>query len=307
MAVPFNWSASLPALVITLREGVEAALVVGLVLAFLTQSRQPTLKPYVWLGVIGGLGLSLALGGGLFTLLQRVGDLGTARGSALTYTLEAGFEVLAVGLLSWMLVWMTRQSRSLKRALEAQVREAAGAWSLAGLVLTAVAREGFETVVFIAAQWEAGWGPVLGAALGLLLAIGIGVGLFGLGIRLPLRGFFLGMGSFLLFIVAGLVVSALRHGAKAAGLWQQVPGAWVPPCLFPGTPDTPACYLGPLVWNLAPNLPDSEFPGVLLKTLFGYTDHLYTVQAIAYLVFLSLVGGLYYRSLAPASPQPVQS
>ncbi|MFM7427707.1 MAG: FTR1 family protein [Elainella sp.] len=299
-------SSALPTFVVTLREGTEAALVVGIVLAYLKKANQQRLNSWVWAGIGAGI-----LGSGLVGLLFN-GLLAALASSDQTYApvlkqlLEAGFGLVAIGLLSWMLVWMTQQARQLKSEVEGslitalQQGDRAG-WGVFGLVTIAVLREGFETVVFIAAQFQQGWIPVLGAVLGLLGATGIGYLLFQLGVKINLRQFFQVMGLLLLLIVSGLVVSALRHFDQAASLYSQLGDSNL--CF-----SAPSCILGPLVWDLSQVLPDRQFPGILLKAFFGYTQRLYLVQAVAYLVFLSIVGTIYLQSLnlLPRLGQPAK-
>jgi len=179
--------------------------------------------------------------------------------------------------LTWMLLWMTRQGRGMAGLIRQQVSEQRQGWGIALLVLAAVGREGVETVIFITAQFRQGGLPLLGALAGVLGAVLVGYLLFGLGMRLPLRAFFLVMGSGLLLIVGGLLVSALLHLSKALA--------------EAGT------GLGMLVWDTSRWLPDGEWPGLLLKVLLGYRDHLYLLQALIYGLFVGGVGFLYYRSL----------
>jgi high-affinity iron transporter len=111
------------------------------------------------------------------------------------------------------------------------------------------------------------------------------------------------MGIFLVLIVAGLVVGALRKFDQAfAALALTNISESV--CFYnQNFAEIHSCILGPMVWNTSNILPDKKFPGVILKVLFGYREHLYLVQAVAYLSFLFSVGGLYLRSIRGASPQ----
>jgi high-affinity iron transporter len=295
-----DWSLAIPTFLITLREGVEAALVVGIVLACLRQAKQLQLIPYVYFGVAAGLGASVLVGGLLLQLLQQMQNITTPDVVAIRQLLETGLGVLAIAMLSWMLIWMTRQARSLKAEIESSVQSAVtdggvAAWGIFSLIATAVLREGFETVLFLAAQFQKGWAAPIGAILGILGAAIVGVLLFKLGVKIDLKQFFQVMGTVLLLIVSGLVISALRHlDAAAIAFVQLHPQAdWL--CWS----SAPTCLLGPLVWDARAVLPDKEFPGIILKTLFGYREMLYTVQAIAYLLFLGLVGSLYFRSFTP--------
>lgn len=301
-----DWSLVFPTFLITLREGVEAALVVGIVLACLRQAKRLQFIPYVYYGIGAGLAASVMVGGLLLHLLQQVPVTTSPDVILLRQLLETGLGVLAITMLSWMLIWMTRQARSLKAEIEGSVQSAVtedgvAAWGIFSLIATAVLREGFETVLFLAAQFEAGWTPVVGAIAGIAGAVVIGVLLFKWGIKINLKRFFQIMGILLLLIVSGLVISALRHLDAAAIAFVQLRPQFAALCWS----TSPTCLLGPLVWDAHAVLPDNQFPGILLKTLFGYRQTLYTVQAIGYLLFLSVVGSLYFRSFAP--PKPISS
>jgi high-affinity iron transporter len=305
-------TAALPTFVITLREGVEAALVVGIVLAYLKKANQTRLTPWVYAGVFVGLGLSLLIGLLFSGILAALATSSQPYAPVLKSLLEGTFCLIAIGLLSWMLVWMTQQARSLKAEVEGaiatslQTAQGAG-WGIFSLILIAVLREGFETVLFIAAQVQPAqqsWLPVLGAIAGLIGATLIGFLLFQFGIKINLRQFFQVMGVLLLLIVSGLVVTALRKIDTGLSLFTQLNPAFSCPSLFS---DSPSCILGPQVWDTSAILPDRQFPGILLKAFFGYTQNLYALQAIAYLIFLSTLGTLYFRSLNPTPPKTKDS
>lgn len=304
-----DFAAALPTFVITLREGVEAALVVGIVLAYLKKANQSQLNSAVWTGIAAGLLGSVLVGIGFMGTLQALQSTDQPYAPVIKQVLEGGFGLVAIALLSWMLVWMTQQAKSLKSDIESSLSAALeqgdrSFWGVFGLIAIAVLREGFETVVFLAAQFQQGWLPALGAISGLVGAVIIGVLLFQLGVRINLRRFFLVMGVLLLLIVSGLVVSALRHLDAALLLWSQINPAIAQLCIS----QSDACLLGPQVWDLSTTLPDRQFPGVVLKAFFGYTQRLYAVQAIAYLVFLMTVGTIYLNGtlgwkLFSANPQ----
>lgn len=292
-------SAALPTFVITLREGVEAALVVGIVLACLRKAEASTLQRWVWLGVAVGLLASLLVGLGLGSLIEGAASATATYAPVMRILLEALFCLIAVGLLSWMLVWMTQQSRSLKANLQQDVDLALTGNTGRGiflLIFIAVLREGFETVVFILAQLQqGGLAAGIGAIAGLLGATLLGLLLFQGGVRLNLKRFFQTMGLLLLLIVGGLVLSFLRKVDTALLLLAQLSDGSLNLCPGQG----PSCLLGPQVWDLSSILPDRQFPGIVLKALFGYSQKLYLVQGIAYLSFLLGVGRLYFRSLQP--------
>jgi high-affinity iron transporter len=303
-------SAAIPPLIITLREGVEAALVVGIVLACLKKAKTEALNIWVYAGVVGGIAASVLVGilfsWGIQSLYSAYPDYA----AALKPLMEAIFGVVAIALLSWMLIWMTSQAKSLKAEIEGNVatitNSSRAGWGVFGLVFMAVLREGFETVVFIIAKFQLTLVPILGAITGLLGAVAIGFLLFKWGVKINIRRFFQIMGIFLLIIVAGLVVSALKHfDQTAAALVEMNPTLGL--CVYyDHFAANHSCILGPIAWNTSNILPDHQFPGLILKTLFGYRDKLYLVQVIAYLGFLFTIGSLYFNSLGTntISPKP---
>lgn len=297
-----DFTTALPTALITWREGVEAALVVGIVMACLKQARRENLYPWVYLGVIAGLVGSTAVGLALTLGLRQVQQVLPHLQAVVTPLLNMLFGTLAIVMLSWMLVWMTRQARSLKGELQGRVgsvlqdHESAG-WSLFSLVCVAILREGFETVLFVFTNLEAGLGALMGALVGLFGAVLVGLALFRWGIAINLKQFFQVMGVLLLLIVAGLVLSVFKHLDAGLAALSQIDGRYSDLCMFQSS-----CILGPLVWDTSGFLPERRFPGILLKTLLGYRDHLYLLQAIAYLGFWLIVGGTYFRSLNPLPP-----
>lgn len=294
-----DFAGALPVFVITLREGVEAALVVGIVLAALTKSRKAELVPWVYWGILAGVGGSLLTGKLLSWGLRRAGAVNPQLQPILEPLLKSGLCIVAIAMLSWMLIWMTQQSKSLKGEIEnsltSSLQTSAAGWGVFVLVAIAILREGFETVLFIFANAQQN-SAALGVVCGLSGAVGIGFALFKWGIKINLRRFFQVMGILLLLIVAGLVVSALKSIDAAVYAFS---------LLYPADSlcfSTESCVLGPLAWDISTVLPDSQFPGVILKALLGYRDHLYWLQVIGYSLFLTIVGTLYLRSLgAPAT------
>jgi high-affinity iron transporter len=294
-----NLSAALPTFVVTLREGFEAALVVGIVLACLKQAEQSKLNRWVYQGVGGGIVASVMVGFLLAGVLQGVNAYQSVYTPIIKEILTVLFSLVAIAMLSWMLIWMTQQAKSLKSEVEGAIKSALTQKENAGkaiflLVFIAVLREGFETVLFILAKFQNGFIiPAAGASAGLLTATGLGFLLFKWGVKINLRQFFQVMGIFLLLIVGGLVVGMLKHIDVAATLLAQLYGDKANWCFASG--DT--CLLGALVWDSSKFLSDREFPGIVLKALFGYRDKLYLMQAIAYVTFLGVVGGIYFQSL----------
>jgi high-affinity iron transporter len=309
-----DFTSALPTFIITLREGVEAALVVGIVLAYLKKARKSYLSIWVYSGIGVGLAASAAVGVLLSQFIQTLGQSSEKYGPVFEPLLEGCFGLLAIALLSWMLIWMTQHAKTLKSSVEGSIGSALdhakAGWGIFALIFFAVIREGFETVLFIAAKFEQGVVPAIGALLGILCASAIGVAFFKLGLKLNIRKFFMVMGVFLILIVSGLVVTSLGHFDSAINIIAGLDRKSAALCFFQerfARLDSRSCVLGGLVWNLSKVLPDQTFPGVILSALFGYTQKLFLVQAIAYAAFLGTITTIYTRSLNPVKSSVVKS
>jgi high-affinity iron transporter len=197
-----------------------------------------------------------------------------------------------------MLIWMTKQAKSIKAEVEGEIQSAIANSENAEkvvflLVFIAVLREGFETVLFILAKFQDGWtAPTLGAIAGLLTATVLGFLLFAVGVKINLKLFFQVMGVFLLLIIGGLVMSVLKDGDLAVRLLGELDPRYQSLCILSGD----SCLLGNQVWDGSQILPDRTFPGILLKALFGYRQTLYLLQIIAYGLFVGIMGTFYFRS-----------
>lgn len=208
----------LPTFVIGLREGLEAALIVGIIAAFLRKQGRLELLRWVYAGMGTAIVLCLGVGVALRVLSQ---DLPQKQQEGLETVIGA----LAVGMVTYMVVWMRRHSRDLKGVLEGATADALGGGSdragraLVLMAFLAVLREGFETAVFLLAAFNesgSGAGPVAGAGLGILVAVALGWGIYRGGVKLNLAKFFRVTGLVLVFVAAGLVMTAF-HTAHEAG------------------------------------------------------------------------------------------
>lgn len=306
-----DFTVTLPIFIVTLREGFEAALVVGIVLAYLQQAQQVQFNRWVWQGVSGGIVASVLVGCLLAGVLQGVAYHPNPFTPVLKALLAALFGAIAVGMLSWMLIWMTRQARTLKTEIQGEIQQALtqaeGGKAIAVVVFIAVLREGFETVFFLAAQEQVtNLAGIIAALLGILTAVLLAYLIFQVGVKINLKRFFQVLGTCLLLIVAGLVIGVLKNINLAATLLSQADLGLQSICFVPGE----SCLLGPQLWDWSSWLPDRQFPGIVLKTLLGYRDHLYLLQGIIYGGFLGVIGRLYFRGLqTPASKSdlPVNS
>ena len=227
----------LPTFVIGLREGIEAALIVGIIAAFLRQdARGAGAMRAVWIGVAAAIAICVAVG----VTLEIVDEQLPHREQE---GLESIIAALAVGAVTFMIVWMRRHARSIAKDLRASATDALAAGStaaLVGMAFFAVIREGLETVVFLLAAFQSASNPTtagLGASLGVATAIVIGVLIYRGGVKLNLTRFFRATGVVLVFVAAGLVASALHTAHEAGWLatgqgqaldlsWLVVPGTW---------------------------------------------------------------------------------
>ena len=299
-----DFAPALPTFFVTLREGVEAALVVGIVLACLGKAQQSHLNRWVYLGILAGLLGSLLTGIIIFNSVAQVKQGFPTLEPIIEPLFDSLFCAIAIIMLSWMLLWMTRQSRSLKADIEGSITAALTEADAAGitifsLVCIAVLREGIETVLFIFTSVQQSGVAAVGAAAGLLGATLIGFAIFKWGVRINLRIFFQVMGVLLLLIIGGLVVSFFRNLDATLYAVNSFDPVNADLCI-----SQMSCLLGPLVWDAHAHLPDKQFPGILLKTLLGYRDRIYAGQIIAYVLFIVTVGSTYFRSLNPPAQQP---
>jgi len=272
----------LPTYLLSLREGLEAALIIGILLGALSKIRRTDLSPTVWLGTLTAIGVSI---------LTAV--LLTSFGMSLEDPAEAIFEgitmLIAAGILTWMIFWMSKQARFLKSELEAGVNKAAASAGKSGLfwlAFIAVVREGVELALFITAAFFAGnQGGVTSDIIQTLVGTILGVGtaallswtLFATAVRLDLRRFFQVTGILLILFAAGLIAHGV-HEFNEVG--------WIPSVIEH-------------VWNLDSVISEASLLGQLLKTLFGYSSAPSLTEMIAYFVYIAVVTILWRRDIAP--------
>jgi high-affinity iron transporter len=272
----------LPTYLLSLREGLEAALIIGILLGALSKIRRTDLSPTVWLGTLSAIGVSI---------LTAV--LLTSFGMSLEDPAEAIFEgitmLIAAGILTWMIFWMGKQARFLKSELEAGMNKAvasAGRSPVFWLAFIAVVREGIELALFVTAAFFAGnQGGVTSNVLETLVGTILGLGtaallswtLFATAVRLDLRRFFQVTGILLILFAAGLIAHGV-HEFNEVG--------WIPSIIEH-------------VWNVDTIISESSLVGQLLKTLFGYNSSPSLTEMIAYFGYIAVVTVLWRRDVAP--------
>jgi high-affinity iron transporter len=207
----------LPTFVIGLREGLEASLIVGIIAAFLIQrGERGALRP-MWFGVAIAVGLCTAVA----VVLRVVGESLPFRQREF---LEGVLSLVAVAGVTYMVVWMRRHSRELKRQLEEHAERAlvvGSTLALVGMAFFAVLREGLETAIFMLAAFQSSTNPAstgVGAALGVVVAVALGYALYRGGVRINLSRFFRVTGFVLVLVAAGLLSSAIHEFAEAGVL-----------------------------------------------------------------------------------------
>jgi high-affinity iron transporter len=268
----------LPTYLLSLREGLEAALIIGIVLGAVSKIRRNDLAPAAWLGTLSAVVISI---------LTAV--LLTSFGMSLEGKAEELFEgvtmLIAAGILTWMIFWMGKQARFLKGELEAGVSKAAastGKRAVFWLAFVSVVREGIELAIFITAAFFTGDQGQLssniiqtlaGTILGLGTAALLGWTLFATTVRLDLRRFFQVTGILLILFAAGLVAHGV-HEFNEAGL-------------IPAVVEH--------VWDVNMIVDENSLGGELLKTLFGYNGNPSLTEMLAYFTYLIVVSIFWRR------------
>ena len=264
---------------IGLREGLEAALVVGILVAYLVRSDNRALLPRLWAGVGAAVAVSLLLGAAL-TFGPR--GLSFEAQEAIGGTLS----IIAVGFVTWMIFWMARTARSLRGELEGRVDVAigAGGWSLALVAVFAVGREGLETALFLWTATRATGStvePLIGAMFGLGTAVALGILIYRGAVHLDLRRFFAITGGLLVIVAAG-VLSYGIHDLQEAGI-------------LPG--------LGSLAFDVSEAVPPGSWYGTLLKGTINFSARTTWLELLAWVAYVVPVLTIFIRTVRPARPR----
>ena len=269
---------------IGLREGVEAALIVAIVLAYVARTGNGRHIPKIWLGSGVAVIMSVALG---LLIFNTVGSFE----EPYEQLFEGSAMLLAAVVVTWMLFWMRRQSMNLRGELQAaidRVLSEGTAWGLAVLAFTAVIREGVETALFLAGQAtsaETGAGSVLvGAVVGLGAAVVIGWGFYRGSRAIDLRLFFRWTGIALVFIAAGLLSHAVHEFIEVA----EIAGI--------------AVIGSQTAFDISGILSHDDGIGQFLRAIFGYSARPEVLTLVVHLTYVVAVLALYLRPVRPAPP-----
>lgn len=259
----------LAGILITIREGLEAFLIVGILLGYLAKLNQRKYSRYVWAGSVAGVLISAVLAF-LFQSL-KIEFEGVA-----SEIFEVSVAGIAILVLSYMIVWMQKQSKDLKGNLQTKVQNVLSqnqVWGLVILAFVTIIREGIETALFLTAV--NGDGLLVGALIGLGIAAMLAFVLFQTTLKLDLRKFFLVTGWLLIFVAAGLV----SHSVHALGELRVMPQ-----------------IIGH-IWNLEWLISDNSLLGRLLHAFVGYESAPSLMQAIAYIAYIFIIGKMYNSAL----------
>jgi high-affinity iron transporter len=270
----------LPNYLIGLREGLEATLIVSILVAYLVKTANLGRLKFVWIGVAAALVLSLAFGALL-----------TFTSNNLSFEAQERFggvmSIIAVGFVTWMIFWMRRTARFLKTELQDKLDAALtmGAFALTVTAFLAVAREGLETSLFLWAAAQAsgsGATPLIGASLGIITAVVLGWLLYRRAVSINLAKFFTWTGAGLILVAGGVLAYGV-HDLQEAG---DLPG------------------LNNLAFDVSNAVPPDSWYGTLLKGIFNFSPATTWLEAAAWLLYVVPVMFLFFRPAKAIAPQP---
>jgi high-affinity iron transporter len=275
-----------------LREGVEAALIVSIILAYLARTGNSRHFGRIWIGGGAAVGLSAAVGAVLWI------SIGELTSPAAEY-FEGSAMLLAAIVVTWMLFWMRRTAANIKGELHASVDRAltdGSVWALSLLAFTAVIREGIETSLFLlgqataAATEQAGAASTLvGAFIGILIAVLLGYGFYRGARVINLARFFRWTGVALVFIAGGLVSHAAHEFIAAGVIGFGTSTAFDISAVLPDAPE------------------GGNLLGQLLRAVFGYSSTPEWTTLVTWVVYVIAVLTLYLQPMNPRKPAPVSS
>lgn len=266
---------------VTLREGVEMALVIAILLGYLRSIDQRQHFREIWAGVGVAAAICLGIATG-FEIASRELD------KRVVEAVEGFGMIFAVIVLTGMAFWMKRQAGGISRELRAQIDTAIGKGSVTALVLlaaTSVGREGLETTIFLFAgssSGNSGLDFVVGGVLGFAIAAVIGVGIYRGTSRVPMRAFFLASGIVVIVLAAGLLANSVVKLYEAAIITD----------------------LGSRPWDFEGYISITSTTGKFLSTLLGYDSAPSTLQIGLYWTYL--VGAIGAFVLLPVASRPVR-
>ena len=268
---------------IGLREGLEAALVVSILVAFLVRTDRRDVLPKVWIGV----GLAVAISVGVTAALAITQQ-------ALTFEAQEAFggslSIIAVGFVTWMIFWMRRTARTISAELRGKLEDAIkmGTTAIVVMAALAVGREGLETALFFFTAAQAAGQtsqPLIGFLLGITVAIVLAYLLYRGAVKINLGRFFMITGALLIFVAAGILAYGV-HDLQEAGI-------------LPG--------LNTLAFDVSGVIPPDSWYGVLLKGVFNFSPQTTVLQAVVWVLYVGTVLALFLRPQRAKTPAPANT
>lgn len=267
---------------IGLREGLEAALVVSILIAFLVKSRQRDALKWVWGGVASALLICVAIG---TTIAYTIGELAFEQQEIFGGTLS----IVAVGFVTWMIFWMRATARVIAKELRGRLSDALaiGPVAVAVMALLAVGREGLETMAFFYANVRTAergtHQPLIGFLIGIVVAVALGWLIYRGAVRVDLGKFFQVTGALLVFVAAGI----LGYGVHDLQEARVLPG------------------MNTLAFDLSGPMPEDSWYGALLKGLLNYSAQTTVLQAVVWVAYVAIVLTIFlWPRKAPVAPTP---
>lgn len=274
---------------IGLREGLEASLVVSILIAYLVKTNRRHDIKYIWFGIVVAVALVVAV---FTTINLAMGALPFRTQELVGGTLS----ILAAGLVTWMIFWMRRTARGLKSELESELADAValGPFAVAFVAFLTVGREGLETaaIMYGTVAYTDTAQPFIGAAAGLLVAVALGYLIYRGAIRVNLGKFFTVTGYLLIVVAAGVL---------AYGIYDLQEAGFLPRLTFNVGPITD---LGNAVFDISATIPPDSWYGTLLKGTVNFQPNPSWLQVIGWTAYLIPVLWLYSRKPRSAAPAP---
>src|SRR6476619_1677870 len=256
---------------IGLREGLEAALVVSILVAFLVRTDRRHVLPKVWFGV--AIAVAISVGVTLVLALTQ---------QALTFeaqeALGGSLSIIAVAFVTWMIFWMRRTARTISAELRGKLEDAIkmGTTAIVVMAALAVGREGLETALFFFTAAQAAGEttqPLIGFLLGIAVAVILAYLLYRGAVKINLGRFFMITGALLIFVAAGILAYGV-HDLQEAGI---IPG------------------LNTLAFDVSAAIPADSWYGVLLKGIFNFSPQTTVAEAVVWVLYVAIVLTLFLR------------